>query len=88
MKRARIRLRFLPVWPTDPADPDRTNSQIDPLYIPVPLYASPPVPYVQCSAANTCIDHPATIDLSQLASVLGAPAASLDNVGLPGHDHL
>ena len=50
-----------------------TNSQIDPLYIPVPLYASPPVPYVQCSAAITCIDHPATIDLSQLASVLGAP---------------
>ena len=73
---------------TTPPTPTVTNSQIDPLYIPVPLYASPPVPYVQCSAANTCIDHPATIDLSQLASVLGAPAASLDNVGLPGHDHL
>ena len=57
---------------TTPPTPTVTNSQIDPLYIPVPLYASPPVPYVQCSAANTCIDHPATIDLSQLASVLGA----------------
>ena len=73
---------------TTPPTPTVTNSQIDPLYIPVPLYASPPVPYVQCPAANTCIDHPSTIDLSQLASVLGAPAASLENVGLPGHDHL
>ncbi len=73
---------------TIPPTPTVTNSQIDPLYIPVPLYASPPVPYVQCPAANTCIDHPSTIDLSQLASVLGVPAASLDNVGLPGHDHL
>ena len=71
-----------------PPTPTRTNSQIDPLYIPVPLYSSPPVDYVQCSAAITCIDHPATIDLSQLASVLGAPASALDNVPLPGHDHL
>jgi hypothetical protein len=73
---------------TTPPTPTVTNSQIDPLYIPVPLYSSPPVPYVQCSGAITCIDHPATIDLSQLASVLGAPASALDNVALPGHDHL
>ena len=73
---------------TTPPTPTQTNSQIDPLYIPVPLYSSPPVPYVQCSGAITCIDHPATIDLSQLAAVLGAPASSLDNVPLPGHDHL
>jgi len=73
---------------TTPPTPTTTNSQIDPLYIPVPLYSSPAVPYVQCSAVITCIDHPATIDLSQLASVLGAPASSLDNVPLPGHDHL
>jgi hypothetical protein len=73
---------------TTPPTPTQTNSQIDPLYIPVPLYATPAVPYVQCSAAITCIDHPATIDLSQLASVLGAPASALDNVPLPGHDHL
>jgi hypothetical protein len=65
-----------------------TNSQIDPLYIPVPLYSTPPVTYNQCSSAIVCIDHPPTIDLSRLASVLGAPAASLMNVPLPGHDHL
>ena len=65
------------------------NGNIDPLYIPVPLYSSPPVTYNQCSSAITCIDHPATIDLSRLASTLGvANAASLDNVPLPGHDHL
>ncbi|MFZ0666084.1 MAG: hypothetical protein WAM97_10030 [Acidimicrobiales bacterium] len=73
---------------TTPPTPTTTNSQIDPLYIPVPLYSSPAVPYVQCSAAITCIDHPATIDLSQLASVLGAPASALYDVPLPGHDHL
>ena len=44
--------------------------------------------YNQCSSAITCIDHPATIDLSLLASALGVPASSLDNVPLPGHDHL
>jgi hypothetical protein len=71
-----------------PPSPTQTNSQIDPLYIPVPLYASPAVAYNQCSSAITCIDHPATIDLSRLATVLGAPAASLMNVPLPGHDHL
>jgi len=66
-----------------------TNSQIDPLYIPVPLYHTPPVAYTQCSSAITCIDHPSTIDLSRLASALGVSnAASLDNVPLPGHDHL
>jgi hypothetical protein len=68
--------------------PTVTNANIDPLYIPVPLYSTPPVTYDQCSSAITCIDHPATIDLSRLAPVLGAPAASLDNVPLPGHDHL
>jgi hypothetical protein len=69
--------------------PTVTNSQIDPLYIPVPLYSTPPVTYNQCSSAITCIDHPATIDLSRLASALGVPnPSSLDNVPLPGHDHL
>ena len=71
-----------------PPSPTVTNGNIDPLYIPVPLYSSPPVTYNQCSAAITCIDHPATIDLSRLASVLGAPASVLQNVPLPGHDHL
>jgi hypothetical protein len=74
--------------PTPPT-PTVTNGQIDPLYIPVPLYASPPVAYTQCPGVITCIDHPATIDLSLLAPTLGvADAASLDNVPLPSHDHL
>ncbi|HWE70086.1 MAG TPA: hypothetical protein VG205_06970 [Acidimicrobiales bacterium] len=73
--------------PTAPS-PTVTNNNIDPLYIPVPLYASPPVTYNQCSSAIVCIDHPATIDLSRLASTLGAPASALANVPLPGHDHL
>ncbi|MGH9081035.1 MAG: hypothetical protein ACRDYE_13375 [Acidimicrobiales bacterium] len=69
--------------------PTVTNANIDPLYIPVPLYSSPPVAYTQCSGKTTCIDHPPTVDLSRLASTLGvANAASLDNVPLPGHDHL
>ena len=42
----------------------------------------------QCPSVVTCIDHPATIDLSPLASTLGAPASSLFNVPLPSHDHL
>ena len=59
------------------------------MYIPVPLYSSPPVTYTQCPGVITCIDHPATIDLSLLAPTLGvADAASLDNVPLPSHDHL
>jgi len=73
---------------TTAPSPTVTNSQIDPLYIPIPLYSTPPVPYTQCPSVIVCIDHPATIDLSRLAGALGAPAASLTNVGLPSHDHL
>ena len=74
---------------TTPPTPTVTNSQIDPLYIPVPLYASPPVAYTQCPSVVTCIDHPATIDLSRLAPTLGvANASSLSDVPLPSHDHL
>ena len=74
---------------TTPPTPTVTNSQIDPLYIPIPLYKSPAVPYTQCNTAIVCIDHPATIDLSALAPYLGVTNAStLDNVPLPSHDHL
>jgi hypothetical protein len=74
---------------TNPPTPTVTNSQIDPLYIPAPLYASPPVAYTQCPGVITCIDHPATIDLSLLAPALGVKDAStLNNVALPSHDHL
>jgi hypothetical protein len=61
---------------------------LDPVYTPTPIYASPAVPYTQCSMLIVCIDHPDTIDLSRLSSVLGAPAAALENVPLPSHDHL
>ena len=90
MKLARRRTTVPPgVADQTPPSPTVTNGNIDPLYIPVPLYSTPPVPYVQCPSANTCIDHPATIDLSRLAlDARRANAASLDNVGLPGHDHL
>ncbi len=75
--------------PNQTATPPVTNGQIDPLYIPVPLYKSPAVPYTQCNTAIVCIDHPATIDLSALAPYLGATnPATLDNVPLPSHDHL
>ena len=80
----------VPPGVSDPTPPSTTttNSQIDPLYIPVPIYSSPAVPYTQCPTVVTCIDHPATIDLSRLASALGAPASALTNVPLPSHDHL
>jgi hypothetical protein len=68
--------------------PVPANGTIDPLYIPVPLYSTPAVDYSQCPTVVTCIDHPATIDLSPLASTLGVPATSLYNVPLPSHDHL
>jgi hypothetical protein len=74
--------------PTPPS-PTVTNGQIDPLYIPIPLYTTPAVPYTQCNTAIVCIDHPATIDLSALAPYLGVKTpSSLYNVPLPSHDHL
>jgi hypothetical protein len=73
---------------TVPTLADPSPSNLDPVYTPTPIYASPPVPYTQCSTLIICIDHPATIDLSRLASTLGAPAADLENVPLPSHDHL
>ncbi|MEP6599972.1 MAG: hypothetical protein ABJB98_11075 [Actinomycetota bacterium] len=68
--------------------PGTAPGAIDPLYIPVPLFKNPTPSYVQCRATPMCIDHPATVDLSALASVLGAPAAALKNAMLPGHDHI
>ncbi len=64
------------------------NSQIDPLYIPVPLGFTPT--YSQCPSAINCIDHPMTVDLSNIAKYLpGSPSpASLTNVALPSHDHV
>lgn len=68
--------------------PGTAPGAIDPLYIPVPIGFTPSDPYVQCRATPMCIDHPATVDLSALAATLGAPASSLTNAMLPGHDHI
>ena len=68
--------------------PGTAAGAIDPLYIPVPLFKNPNPSYVQCQAKPMCIDHPATVDLSALATVLGAPASALTNAMLPGHDHI
>ena len=64
------------------------NTQIDPLYIPVPIGFTPT--YSQCPSAIHCIDHPMTVDLSNIAQYLpGHPSpASLTNVPLPSHDHV
>ena len=68
--------------------PGTASGAVDPLYIPVPLFKNPNPSYVQCQDKPMCIDHPATVDLSALASVLGAPASALTNAMLPGHDHI
>lgn len=68
--------------------PGTAAGAIDPLYIPVALFKNPTPSYVQCQASPMCIDHPATVDLSALSSVLGAPASALKNAMLPGHDHI
>jgi hypothetical protein len=64
------------------------NSQIDPLYIPVPLGFTPT--YTQCPSAINCIDHPMTVDLSNIAKYLpgNPPPSSVKNVPLPSHDHV
>ena len=56
----------------------------DTLYIPVPLFT--PAPATQCTATATCIDHPPTIDLSQIAGALpGSPnPTTLYNMPDPG----
>jgi hypothetical protein len=58
---------------------------VDPLWIPVPLFS--PAPGTQCPATG-CVDHPMTIDLSRLSSALGVPAAKLKDVPVPAHDHV
>ncbi|MGH9103249.1 MAG: hypothetical protein ACRDYD_09770, partial [Acidimicrobiales bacterium] len=71
------------------APPDNTTPGSatggDILYIPVPLFASPPA--TQCRVGSTCIDHPPNVDLSPLGTA--DPALSGDtNVAIPGHDHV
>jgi len=74
---------------TAPTPAHPSNADIDPLYIPLPIYTTSTPSYLQCPPSPTCIDHPPTIDLSRLASALGVSTPSkLDTVMLPGHDHL
>jgi hypothetical protein len=67
----------------------------DPLYITVPLGFNVPAMQMDCPNKLVCVDHPDTIDLSRLATVL-APifgttpaklAPVLANYATPGHDH-
>jgi hypothetical protein len=71
------------------------SRQHDPLYITVPLGFTVPAMKMECPAGLVCVDHPATLDLSRLATAL-APifgttpaklAPSLKNFATPGHDH-
>ena len=74
---------------TAPTPTHPSNANIDPLYIPLPIYTTSTPSYLQCPPSPTCIDHPPSIDLSRLASALGVSTSSkLDTVMLPGHDHL
>ncbi len=65
-----------------------TGTNVDPLYIPVPLYSPGPSHPLQCNAGYTCIDHPNGIDLSRLAPALGVSPSALADLPIPGHDHI
>lgn len=64
-------------------------AETDPLYIITPLYKPAPT-NLQCP--TYCIDHPASIDLSRLAStldpILHTTPSELDNTALPNHSHI
>ncbi len=67
--------------------PDATSQ--DNLYILVPLGFNPPG--LQCAKVGNCIDHPATMDLTRIASTLDpllhTKPAQLRDVPLSPHDH-
>ena len=71
------------------------STQHDPLFITVPLGFTVPSMQMDCPDKLTCVDHPATLDLSRLATALApifktTPAAlapALKNFRTPGHDH-
>lgn len=66
-------------------------SQTDPLYIITPLFKPQPVD-LQCPVSGYCIDHPATVDLSRLAStldpILGTTPTQLENAPGTPHSHI
>ncbi len=59
-----------------------SGAVVSDLYVVVPIGFTPPDTTLQCPIAGHCIDHPHTIDLSQL---FGATSA---NAILPAHSHV
>jgi hypothetical protein len=67
----------------------------DPLYITVPLGFTVPPMKMDCPSGLKCVDHPATLDLTRLATALApvfktTPALllpALRDFVTPGHDH-
>jgi hypothetical protein len=68
-----------------------SSSETEPLYIVTPLFKPEPTG-LQCPVTGYCIDHPGTVDLSRLASVLdpilGTTPSQLDNAPLSPHSHI
>jgi len=71
------------------------SKQHDPVFITVPLGFDVPMSHIDCPSKLTCVDHPATLDLTRLAPAL-APlfkttpeklTPALRDFMTPGHDH-
>jgi hypothetical protein len=66
-------------------------SETDPLYIITPLFSPAPT-NLQCPNTGYCIDHPGSVDLSRLSSVLDpilhTMPSQLDNAPLSPHSHV
>ncbi len=68
----------------EPADAPR-GGKIPVLYVTVPLFALNNPETLQCPTAGSCINHPSTIDLSVIESIVGPGAG---NALLPPHSHV
>ncbi len=61
------------------------GGEIPVLYVTVPLFALNNPETLQCPTAGNCINHPSTIDLSVIESIVGPGAG---NALLPPHSHV
>lgn len=68
----------------EPADAPR-GGKIPVLYVTVPLFALNNPETLQCPTAGSCINHPSTIDLTAIESIVGPGAG---NALLPPHSHV
>lgn len=59
--------------------------QLPVLYVTVPLFALNNPETLQCPVAGNCINHPSTIDLTAIESIVGPGAG---NALLPPHSHV